>query len=154
MRAIAAPEPKTTLLEHALRAVFGVVLFAICLPAFSRSTPLTLTEGRVMNSVVHAGDVLSIDWTQTWNKLCEGTSAREIVRSDRKIDHYDAVSLEPPSTTGSRKRGGGVQLSEIMPKGPAKYRAVVTFPPQFSLRCILLWPIQFTTPEVPFFVSN
>lgn len=153
-RAITAPGYQGVLSDHLTRGIVAFALFVFCVWLFDRSPPVALSDGFVVNRTVRPGDTLEVDWTQTWHKRCKGFTAREIVRADNKVDHYDKLTVDVPEKVGMRRAVASVELSKIMPVGPAKYRTVMTFPAQVSKSCLLMFPVTFTTKEVPFVVTH
>lgn len=139
---------------HLLPAAVAVTVFLVVSAVLDPRMPFTLSEGVVEQQLVRPGDEVKIDWTQIWTRRCRAESVRTIVRADRKVDVYDKAVIEPPAKIGPLQAVAKVKLSSIMPIGPAIYRATVTFPAQAAWGCVLPWPRTFTTPDVPFTVSN
>lgn len=141
-------------LVHFIPGAAAIVCFWIALLVLDPRQPFTLSHGTVLNSPVRPGDVVTVDWVQSWSRRCHAESVRSIVRADRKVDTYETAAIRVPDSVGERHATGEASLSKLAPPGPAIYRSKITFPAQVSLSCILPWSVSFTTPDVPFMVSK
>jgi hypothetical protein len=139
--------------EH-WRPFLGLLaVFIATIYVFDPREPVTLSGGVVEQQPVHPGDMLKVDWTQDWHRLCHGTTTRTIILPSRHVDFYEAAPVVPPSTPSKIQATGQAMLSVIATEGTGIYRATINFPVQFSKKCIILLPINFTTDDVPFKIA-
>ena len=155
-----ADVPRARRKHHLLPMLAAACLFSVIALGLDPRMPFTLTNGVVLNDPVHPGGDVMVDWTQDWTRRCKAESTRSVTSIAprpgivRKADTFEPVTIEPPAHNGPRQATAGVELSKVMPTGPAVYRAVVNFPRQFSAHCVILWPMGFTTQDVLFTVAD
>lgn len=139
---------------HLIPGGAAFLFFWIAVVVLDPRPPFTLSQGFVVNSPVRPGDVVKVDWTQTWSRRCRAESVRSVVRSDRKVDTYEKAIIYPPAKVGDVHAIAEAQLSKVTPPGPAIYRSKITFPAQLSWTCVMPWAVTFATPDVSFVVAK
>jgi len=134
------------LMQHIL--ALATCLTLIGLVAFDRRPPLAFLQGEVVPQQVAPGSIVHVRWTTQWSRQCLGMVSRDIVGSDGVIRIYARHSLRIPAALGVQSSDTPFTLSNALPQGNTRYRAVVQFE-----TCGLtsrIWPLSVDAPTLAF----
>jgi hypothetical protein len=125
-------------------------LGAIAIKA-DRAAPLAFTEGHIAPQPAAPGSVVTVNWINTWLRVCEGELSRQLIGSDGVVRAYRKHFLRVPVNLGTQRSETRFRLPPSFPQGPAVYEGLIRF--RDCGMTSRIWPLEVRVPELRFSVG-